>query len=110
MKGNLISDLLRRDAAEVRAQAAAGEDAPGGEFANGLDEAADIVDRILAPIGSAADASRRAETWREVASWIRHQCIHQLGAPVCAECLQLTARIDHFADQIAKGAYAQVKT
>jgi hypothetical protein len=65
------------------------------------------------PAGEAvpvAGAAARAEAWREVASWIRHQCIHQLGAPVCAECLQLTARIDTFADQIAKGAYAQVTT
>lgn len=60
--------------------------------------------------GHALDAAARADVWREVASWIRHQCIHQLGAPVCAECLQLTDRIDTFADQIAKGAYAQVQT
>jgi hypothetical protein len=102
--GNPISDQLRRDAASVRAEAADGGDAPGGEYADGLEDAADIVDRMLAPLGPPAEAAR-AEAWREVASWIRHQCAHQFGASVCADCLELTARIDAFADQMTKGAY-----
>ncbi len=107
---SLISDLLRREAAEVRAAAARGEDAPTGEYANGLDDAADIIDRILAPLTSPAEAGRRADTWREVASWIRHNCTHQFGAPVCADCLHLTSRIEAFADQIAAATSAPPTT
>lgn len=109
-RGNLISELLRAEAAGWRAEAAAGADAPGGEYVNGIEAAADIVDRILAPLGSPAEAAQRAKGWREVARWIRHQCTHQFGASICADCLDLTGRIDAIADQIAAATSAPPTT
>lgn len=50
----------------------------------------DVLDTIA--------AAATANAWREAASWVRHQCTHQMGVPVCTECLALADTIAGRAD------------
>lgn len=67
-----------------------------------------LTTRMLEVIDWCGDVVN-AMAWREVASWVRHRCAHQMGVPVCDDCLDLAGHIQAHADTIGGTADVQAR-